>query len=72
MASNLITKLSSGKCHVESFNFMLDDGLRLAVADLEPVEFLVPQTNDRLSLWISDVRGLLLSASVFVLNLACA
>merc|ERR1719204_2559662 len=29
---------------------MLGDGLQLAVADLEPVEFLVPETNDRVSL----------------------
>ena len=43
-----------GKCHVESFNFMLGDGLKLAVADLDPVEFLVPETNDRVSLWIAD------------------
>merc|ERR1719167_1753730 len=33
---------------------MLGDGLKLAVADLEPVEFLVPETNDRISLWITD------------------
>ena len=44
----------SGKCHIESFNFMLGDGLKLAVADLDPVEFLVPETNDRISLWITD------------------
>ena len=43
-----------GKCHVESFNFMLGDGLKLAVADLDPVEFLVPETNDQVSLWITD------------------
>ena len=43
-----------GKCHIESFNFMLGDGLKLAVADLDPVEFLVPETNDRISLWITD------------------
>ena len=33
---------------------MLGDGLKLAVADLDPVEFLVPETNDRVSLWIAD------------------
>merc|ERR550519_1744741 len=33
---------------------MLGDGLKLAVADLDPVEFLVPETNDRISLWITD------------------
>merc|ERR1719193_1505313 len=35
---------------------MLGDGLKLAVADLEPVEFLVPETNDRVSLWITDAN----------------
>ena len=34
---------------------MLGDGLRLAIADLEPVQFLIPQNNDRISLWITDV-----------------
>ena len=41
---------------MESFNFMLGDGLKLAVADLEPVEFLVPETNDRVSLWITNAN----------------
>merc|ERR1719153_470003 len=35
---------------------MLGDGLKLALADLEPVEFLVPETNDRVSLWITDAN----------------
>merc|ERR1719209_2506905 len=35
---------------------MLGDGLKLAVADLDPVEFLVPETNDRVSLWITDAN----------------
>ena len=45
---------SLGKPHVESFNFMLGDGLRLAVADLDPVEFLIPESGNRVSLWITD------------------
>lgn len=46
-----------GKCHVESFNFMLGDGLRLAVEDLarEPVKFQIPGTTDKVSLWVTDV-----------------
>ena len=36
-----------GKCHVESFNFMLTDGLKLAIEDLEKVEFQIPETGAR-------------------------
>ena len=36
-----------GKCHVESFNFMLTDGLKLAIADLEKVEFQMPESGAR-------------------------
>ena len=36
-----------GKCHTESFNFMLTDGLKLAIEDLERVEFLIPETGAR-------------------------
>ena len=43
----------SGKCHVESFNFMLTDGLQMAIQDLDPVEFLIPETDSRVSIWIS-------------------
>ena len=42
-----------GKCHVESFNFMLTDGLQMAIQDLDPVEFLIPETDSRVSIWIS-------------------
>ena len=42
-----------GKCHVDSFNFMLTDGLKLALADLDPLEFLIPETGARVSIWIS-------------------
>eukprot|EP00092_Neocalanus_flemingeri_P024162 GFUD01026209.1.p1 GENE.GFUD01026209.1~~GFUD01026209.1.p1 ORF type:complete len:1157 (+),score=299.03 GFUD01026209.1:56-3526(+) len=45
-----------GKCHVESFNFMLTDGLKLAIQSLDPVEFLIPENGSRISLWISDVN----------------
>ena len=50
-----LSYLCPGKCHVESFNFMLGDGLARAVADLDPIEFLIPETKDRVSLWITDV-----------------
>jgi len=33
---------------------MLGDGLRLAVADLDPVEFLIPESGNRVALWITD------------------
>ena len=36
-----------GKCHTESFNFMLTDGLKLAIEDLERVEFQIPETGAR-------------------------
>ena len=45
---------SLGKPHVESFNFMLDQGLNLAVADLEAVEFAVPETGQRIGLRVTD------------------
>merc|ERR1719244_53419 len=34
---------------------MLEDGLQLAVEDLDPVEFLIPENNNRVSLWVTDV-----------------
>ena len=37
-----------GKCHTESFNFMLTDGLKLAIEDLERVEFQIPETGARI------------------------
>ena len=43
------------KCHVQPFNFMLGEGLKLALADLQLVEFLIPETGSRVSLSISDV-----------------
>ena len=36
-----------GKCHTEAFNFMLTDGLKLAIEDLERVEFQIPETGAR-------------------------
>ena len=41
-----------GKCHVESFNFMLTDGLKLAIEDLEKVEFQIPETGARVGEFI--------------------
>ena len=35
----------SGRPHVESFNFMLDEGLKFAVGDLKPVEFEIPSSS---------------------------
>jgi len=43
-----------GRPHVESFNFMLGEGMELALADLKPLEFEVPETGARLALWIAD------------------
>lgn len=34
-----------GRCHVESFNFMLKEGMNFAVKDLRPVEFEIPSTS---------------------------
>ena len=46
---------SLGAPHVESFNYMLEDGLRWAVADLRPVEFKIPITDGpRVKIWISE------------------
>ena len=39
-----------GKCHTESFNFMLTDGLKIAIEDLERVEFQIPETGARIGL----------------------
>ena len=47
---------SLGKPHVESFNFMLGQGLTLAVNDLEPVEFAIPETGQRIGLRITDAN----------------
>ncbi len=38
---------SKGRPHVESFNFMLGDGLKLAVEDLKPLEFQIPENGAR-------------------------
>jgi hypothetical protein len=47
---------SLGKPHVGSFNFMLDEGLKLAVQDIDPVEFIFEPTGDRIKLWLVDAR----------------
>ena len=39
-----------GKCHTESFNFMLTDGLKIAIEDLERVEFQIPETGARIGM----------------------
>jgi len=44
-----------GRPHVESFNFMLGQGLQFALQDLRPVEFEIPETKDRVSLRVCDV-----------------
>ena len=33
---------------------MLGEGMELALADLKPLEFEVPETGARLALWIAD------------------
>jgi hypothetical protein len=38
----------AGKPHVDSFNFMLGEGLRLAAADIKPLQFEIPETKARL------------------------
>jgi len=43
-----------GRPHVESFNFMLDEGMKTALKDLKPLEFEIPETKARISLWIAD------------------
>lgn len=46
---------SLGTPHVQSFNFMLDEGIRMAIEDLEPIEFVVPEANDmRVSLRVTE------------------
>lgn len=51
---------SLGSPHVESFNFMLEEGLRMAVDDVLPVEFAIPAANEdesegnRIKIWITD------------------
>ena len=37
---------SLGAPHVNSFNFMLDEGLRIACEDLKPVEFAIPGSEE--------------------------
>ena len=34
-----------GRPHVESFNFMLDEGMKTALKDLKPLEFEIPETS---------------------------
>lgn len=45
-----------GRMHVGSFNFMLNEGMSFAIKDILPVEFEIPITNDRISLWIKDAE----------------
>jgi DNA-directed RNA polymerase I subunit RPA2 len=45
-----------GRPHVESFNFMLNEGMDFALRDMKPVEFEIPQSGDRIALWIKDVE----------------
>jgi hypothetical protein len=42
----LIEALQSlGKPHVGSFNYMMEDGLKLAVQDIDPLEFIYEPTG---------------------------
>ena len=43
--------LSLGKHHIGSFNYMLDEGLKLAVQDLDPLEFVFDPTG-QYGLWL--------------------
>ena len=45
---------SLGRPHVDSFNFMLGDGLAMAIRDMEPVEFSVPETDHRVKLQMHE------------------
>ena len=45
-----------GTPHVESFNFMYEQGLSLMVKDLEPLEFSLAKSEKRVKLWITDCR----------------
>ena len=38
------------KPHVESFDWMIDEGLQKAMDDLPPVNYELPSTKDRISL----------------------
>ncbi|KAL4703612.1 hypothetical protein ACJJTC_006789 [Scirpophaga incertulas] len=42
-----------GAPHIDSFNFMLEDGLKLAIEDLQPLDFETP-TGDRVKLVIEE------------------
>ena len=41
---------------MESFNFMLDQGLSLMVKDLDPLEFGLTKSEKRIKLWIIDCK----------------
>jgi hypothetical protein len=45
-----------GRHHIGSFNYMLDEGLKLAVEDIEPVEFLLETTGQKVKIWIIDAK----------------
>jgi len=45
-----------GSHHVGSFNYMVDEGLKLAVEDISPVEFSLEATGQRVKIWVVDVR----------------
>ena len=42
----------SGKPHVNSFNYLLGPGLEEIVSDLDPVEFLIPESGQRVQIRI--------------------
>ena len=45
-----------GSHHIGSFNYMLDEGLKLAVQDIDPVEFMLETTGQKVKIWIVDVK----------------
>ena len=45
-----------GAPHVDSFNFMLVDGLSYMVNDLDPLEFGLTKSEKRIKLWIIDCK----------------
>ena len=60
-----------GKCHTEAFNFMLTDGLKLAIEDLERVEFLIPETGARVGEQPVSLPCFLLLHYIYTLSIMC-
>ena len=45
---------SLGDPHVQSFNFMLNEGMKLAVDDLRPTEFQLPDSGVRVKILVTE------------------